>query len=161
MNNKIMLRSPTSMDARAMRILAQDSKVLSVNSTYYYALLARHFQSTCLVAEVGADICGYVIGYFPPEQPHTLFVWQVGVANKWQGKKIGKKLLISLVQATRPDFLEATIAAQNKPSINLFKSVAHNFGTNHSYSLEPFFGEAELGKGEEPENLMRIGPFKF
>ncbi|MBA3008262.1 MAG: diaminobutyrate acetyltransferase [Proteobacteria bacterium] len=161
MDDQILFRSPASHDATAMRLLAQGSQVLSVNSTYYYALMARHFQTTCMVAEGAASLCGYVIGYCPPEQADTLFVWQVGVARLSQGKGLGKRLLISLLQQKRPDFLEATIAPDNQPSINLFSSVARHFDTDHTFSEAPFFNEEDLGAGEKGEHLMRIGPFSY
>ncbi|MBU0680958.1 MAG: diaminobutyrate acetyltransferase [Proteobacteria bacterium] len=159
MNDQILFRPPTSRDAVAMRILARDSQVLSVNSTYYYALMARHFQATCMVAEGAGGICAYGIGYCPPEQPDTLFVWQVGVARAAQGQGLGKRLLIALIQQQRPDFLEATIAPDNRASINLFRSVARQLAAAHTFSKPAFFDAEDLGAGEKAEHLMRIGPF--
>ncbi len=159
MHDQIRFRPPTSRDARAMRFLAQDSKVLSVNSTYYYALMARHFRDTCMVAESQGSICAYVTGYAPPEEPGTLFVWQVGVARSSQGQGLGKKLLTALVKSRAPDFLEATIAPDNQASINLFCSVARDFGVGHTFSETPFFNEEDLGAGDKAEHLMHIGPF--
>ncbi|MDD3815049.1 MAG: diaminobutyrate acetyltransferase [Desulfocapsaceae bacterium] len=160
-DDQILFRPPTSHDARAMRSLAQGSQVLSVNSTYYYALMARHFQATCMVAEGTARICGYVIGYCPPEQPDTLFVWQVGVAKQSQGKGLGKRLLIALLRQKGPVFLEATIAPDNQPSINLFRSVARHFTAGHTFSEASFFDEDDLGVEEKAEHLMRIGPLSY
>lgn len=159
MDDPICFRLPTSRDARAMRFLAQDSKVLSVNSTYYYSLMSRHFRDTCLVAESRGSICAYVTGYSPPGQADTLFVWQVGVGRQFQGQGLGKKLLSALVKSRKPDFLEATIALDNQASINLFRSVARDFGTGHTFSEDSFFNEEDLGAGDKAEHLMRIGPF--
>ena len=159
MDEQIQFRPPTSADARAMRSLAQDSQVLSVNSTYYYALMARHFSDTCLVAEGTEGICGYVTGYSPPEQPDTLFVWQVGVAHECQGQGLATKMLSALINSKQPDYLEATIAPDNKASINLFCSVARQLGADYTFAKTPFFGEEELGAGEDAEHLMHIGPF--
>lgn len=158
MNEDILFRPPTSKDAIPMRDLARQSGVLSVNSIYYYALMARHFQATGMVADCHGEICGYITGYNPPGQNDALFIWQVGVANKWQGKGIGQKLLISLIKATRLSYLEATIAPDNQASINLFKSVAHHFGAGLIYSKTPFFGDDDFASKETPERLMRIGP---
>lgn len=160
MDDQILFRPPASHDARAMRFLARDSRVLSVNSTYFYALMARHFQATCMVAEGDeGDLCGYVVGYCPPEQSDTLFVWQVGVAKSCQGQGLGKRLLSSLLQHNQPDFLEATIDPDNQASINLFRSVARHFGVSHIFSEEPFFSKEDLGIDENAEHLMQIGPF--
>lgn len=159
MDDQMIYRPPTSADARAMRFLAQDSQVLSVNSTYYYALMARHFRDTCLVAESGEGICAYVIGYPPPDEPGTLFVWQVGVARLCQGQGLGKKLLTTLIDMKKPDFLKATIAPDNQASINLFCSVARQFGARHTFADSPFFTTEDLAVGEQAEHLMQIGPF--
>jgi L-2,4-diaminobutyric acid acetyltransferase len=159
MNDQILFRPPTSGDARAMRFLAQDSQVLSVNSTYYYTLMAQHFLDTCLVAEDQGKICGYITGYTPPAQPSTLFVWQVGVARLYQGQGIGKKMLCALINRKQPDYLEATIAQDNHASINLFRSVGRHFGVGHTFSDTPFFTEEVLAAGEHAEYLMQIGPF--
>jgi diaminobutyrate acetyltransferase len=148
MDDQLIFRSPTSRDAVAMQILARNSQVLSVNSTYYYALMARHFQATCMVAEGAGGICAYVIGYCPPGQPDTLFVWQVGVAGARQGQGLGKRLLVALILQQRPAFLEATIAADNQASINLFHSVARHFDTGHTFSQQAFFNKEDLGAGE-------------
>ena len=160
MNNQLRFRRPNSGDANGMRFLAGESQVLSVNSTYFYALMARHFQATCMVAEDGeGGLCGYVIGYYPPEQPDTLFVWQIGVARFCQGVGLGKRLLCSLLQQNQPAFLEATIAPGNQASINLFGSVARHFDVIKRFLEEPFFSGDDLGVEQEAEHLMRIGPF--
>ena len=158
MNDQILFRPPTSKDARAMCSLARDSQVLSVNSTYYYALMARHFQSTCLVGEGAVGIRGYVIGYCPPCQPDTLFVWQVAIAQLYQGQRLGKQMLVSLIDSKKPYYLEATITPDNMASINLFRSVARHFGVSYTFSDTPFFKEEDLAAGEHAEHLMRIGP---
>lgn len=160
MEEKIIIRPPTSRDAPAMRDLAEQSHVLSVNSTYYYALMARHFQETSMVSESNGDLCAFLTGYSPPRHDNTLFVWQVGVGKKWLGRGLGKKLLIELVVEKQPLFLEATITLDNKPSINLFRSVARHFSADHLFTTTPFFSEEDLGAGEEAEHLMRVGPFE-
>ena len=161
MDDKIFFRPATSGDSRAMRAVAQDTGVLSVNSTYYYALMARHFKETCMVAERGGKLCAYVTAYAPPGQPDTLFVWQVGVGLKWQGQGLGKRLLLALVSEQQPRFVEATIAPDNQASIKLFQAVARQLGADHSFSDRPFFADEELGSGEGAEHLMRVGPIKM
>lgn len=155
----IQLRHPVSNDGPAMRQIAGNTQVLSVNSAYYYALMAKHFQSTCLVAENENGICGYVTGYHPPGQPNDLFIWQVGVARQFQGKGLAGRMLIALVHERQPAFIEATIAKDNQASIKLFRSIGRHFKANHFFSSEPFFNKDSLGSHEQPEYLMRVGPF--
>ncbi|AGF77599.1 diaminobutyrate acetyltransferase [Desulfocapsa sulfexigens DSM 10523] len=161
LHKQISFRSPTSYDATTMQLLAVDSKVLSVHDTYYYALMARHFEETCVIAECEGIPCGYVTAYIPPGQPDTLFIWQVGVARKFQGKGVGRSMLLSLLNAVRPDFLEATISPDNQASIGLFRSVAKFFAAEHTFSEKPFFTAEDLGAAEAVEHLMHIGPFTF
>jgi L-2,4-diaminobutyric acid acetyltransferase len=159
MNKDIIFRPPTSSDAAAMHNLARDSQILSVNSIYSYALMARYFHKTCLVAEYQGNVCGYITGFSPPEQPKTLFVWQIGIAKPMQKQGLGKEMLITLVKAKQPVFLEATIDPENQASINLFKSVAKYFAADHTYFTTPFFDTNDLHDGEHVEHLMNIGPF--
>ena len=161
LHNQISFRPPTGYDATTMQLLAMGSEVLSVHDTYYYALLARHFQKTCIIAECKGMPCGYVTAYSPPGQPDTLFVWQVGVARKFQGKGVGKSMLLALMNEVRPDFLEATISPDNQASIGLFRSVANVFAVEHTFSEKPFFTAEDLGAAEAVEHLMHIGPFTF
>lgn len=159
--DKLTLRGPIGSDGPAMQKVARASKVLSVHDTYYYALMANHFQRTCIIAECGKTVCGYVTGYIPPAQPDTLFIWQVGVAPGYQGKSIGKRMLSALLYTLRPTFLEATIVPANRASIALFRSVAVLFNANHTFSENPFLSREDLGPYEPAEHMMRIGPLSF
>lgn len=158
MIDDIHIHDPVRGDGPAMRQIARDTGVLSVNSAYYYALMARHFQTTCLVARQRDTVCAYITAFFLPDRPETLFVWQIGVAGEAQGNGLGGKLLVALVKKTRPVFMEATIDPGNTASINVFKSAARHFGADCLFSGTPFFDKADLGATEPPENLMRIGP---
>ncbi|HER62486.1 MAG TPA: diaminobutyrate acetyltransferase [Desulfobacteraceae bacterium] len=160
MTREITMRSPVSRDAQAMRQLAIDSRVLSVNSTYYYALMARMFGDTSLIAEEGGRLCGYVTAFRPPLQKNTIFVWQVGVADWIQGKGIGKQMLNTIIKQQQPEFLEASIAPDNLASRNLFTSVARQWGADHVYE-EPFFTVEDLGSQEGEELLFRLGPLSY
>lgn len=157
MTREITLRSPVSQDAPAMRQLAENSRVLSVNSTYYYALMARMFSDTCIVAEQKDRLCGYVTAFRPPRQTDTVFIWQIGVAEWIQGKGVGKQMLNCIIKQQRPRFLEASIAPDNLASQNLFSSVARQWDADHLYD-EPFFTVEDLGSREGKELLFRLGP---
>jgi L-2,4-diaminobutyric acid acetyltransferase len=136
-HNSIQLNKPRRGDGPAMRVIARDTGVLSVNSAYYYAMMARCFSDTCLVARSGEQVCGYIAALFLPAQPETLFVWQIGVSRAAQGKGIGKQMLIRLIERARPAFLEAT------------------------FSDKPFFTQSDMGSTDAPEHLMRIGPIQL
>lgn len=157
---QISLRLPVSRDALAMRQLARDSQVLSVNSTYHYALMARMFSETSIIAQDRDILCGYITAFCPPQQPDTVFVWQVGVMERFQGKGLGKKMLSTIIKKQQPVFVEASIALSNKASQNLFSSIARQFSADHIYN-QAFFTRNDLGKLEEEEILFRIGPISY
>ena len=155
--DNIQIAHPVRGDGPAMKRIAQETGVLSVNSTYYYALMARLFQNACMVARCGQTVCGYITGFFLPDRPGTLFVWQIGVSPAAQGKGLGKRLLVALAQQARPEFIEATIDPDNTASINVFKSAARHLNADWVFSDTPFFDKIDLGETEPPENRMRIG----
>lgn len=159
MTQQISLRLPVSQDAQAIRQLARDTLVLSVNSTYHYALMARMFNETSIIAQSSDTLCGYITAFRPPQQPDTVFVWQVGVAETCRGKGLGKKMLCTIIRNQQPIFVEASIASNNKASRNLFSSIARKFNADHVYN-EPFFTINDLGEREE-ELLFRIGPIFY
>ncbi|WP_028581075.1 diaminobutyrate acetyltransferase [Desulfogranum japonicum] len=159
MSTGILYRRPTSQDGPRIHAIAEETGVLSVNSTYAYTLMSRHFPETCIVGEKESEIVAYVIGYTPPSSPETLFVWQIGVARQYQGKGVGKEMLLALVNQCKPRFLESTITRENTASIKVFSSLGPALHTKYHFSAEPFFHKEELGQGEEAEYLMRIGPF--
>ncbi len=159
MSTEILYRRPTSKDGPVMHSIAEDTGVLSVNSTYAYTLMSRHFSETCIIGEQDGEVVAYIIGYTEPQAPDTLFVWQIGVAGQCQGKGIGKEMLIALINQCKPRFLESTITRDNTASIKVFSSLGAAFHTEHHFSQAPYFQKEELGTGEEAEHLMRIGPF--
>ncbi|MFZ5564275.1 MAG: diaminobutyrate acetyltransferase [Thermodesulfobacteriota bacterium] len=157
-SDPLELCEPDRGDGPAMMQIARETGVLSVNSAYYYALMARRFQDTCMVARCKGALCAYTTGFFLPRQPNTLFVWQVGVATAAQGRGIGRKVLTALIEKARPAFIEATIVPGNTASIRLFQSAARHFEAAWAFSNTPFFTRSDMGPDETPEHLMRIGP---
>src|SRR3954453_20075010 len=78
---------PEVADGAALWRIARDSEALDLNSSYSYLLWCRDFAATSAVAR-GADgnPVGFLTGYVRPEQPHTLFVWQVAVDAAQRGR---------------------------------------------------------------------------
>jgi L-2,4-diaminobutyric acid acetyltransferase len=62
-------RKPTPADAADIHALVEECKPLDVNSTYAYLLLCSHFASTCIVAEDGRGLAGFISGYCKPDDP--------------------------------------------------------------------------------------------
>src|SRR5690606_9693805 len=75
----VAVRPPTLHDGAHMWRLARDSGALDLNTSYAYLLFARDFARTCRVAVVENEVVGFVLGYRRPDEPETLFVWQIAV----------------------------------------------------------------------------------
>ena len=55
------------------------------------------FGSTCVIAEKEGHIAGFVSAVIKPDQPGTLFVWQIAVDPMERGKGLGKAMLRELL----------------------------------------------------------------
>jgi L-2,4-diaminobutyric acid acetyltransferase len=153
----IELRPPALADAQAMWSLVRAS-TLDDNSPYAYLMLARYHAGTCAVAERDGALVGFVSAFVPPEQPDTLFVWQVGVSEQARGTGLATRLIASLLER----YLEATVTPSNLASLTLFRRLAERLGTrcreSRCFPSHLFPGGGDRQHHEE-ELLLRIGPF--
>lgn len=158
----IILREPTPIDAPRITHLVRNSKPLDVNSHYAYLLLCHHFPKTCVVADSGSQIVGFLSGYRPPDTPDVIFVWQVAVAAEARGQGLAGRLLDELLQrdaCSGVSYLETTVSPSNRASEALFRKLAQRLETSCETS-ELFSEELFAGvEDHEPEVLFRIGPF--
>ena len=123
----LQFRSARPQDGAALWRLIQATGTLELNSAYFYLLFATDFGRTCLIAEQGDDVVGAVIGYHPPEQARTAFVWQVGLLPRLRGQGLGVELLqrwIDLPANQDRLWVTATVADDNAASQALFKRFA-------------------------------------
>ena len=151
------LGRPRVADGVACWNLAAASRVLDVNSRYAYLLWFRDFASTSIVARVDGEIAGFVTAFRRPEEPRTLVVWQVAVAESARGCGVAGAMLDALFDAVPyVNHLETTITPDNGGSIALFIG----FARRHFAEIErtELFGSDLLGADHEPEILFRIGP---
>lgn len=155
-------RKPTVEDGPFIFDLIIRSKPLDVNSRYLYLLQCSHFANTCAVAESEGSVQAFISAYVLPDQPNTLFVWQIAVDASQRGKGIGSRLVTHLLKRTHLSgiqYVEATVNPSNDASRNLFKALARksNCGINESMLFEAaLFGE----DAHEAEMLIRVGPFE-
>ncbi|APY88962.1 diaminobutyrate acetyltransferase [Streptomyces alfalfae] len=158
----LRIDSPAVADGAAIWRIARDSKVLDLNSSYSYLLWCRDFAATSVVAR-GADgePVGFITGYFRPERPDTLLVWQVAVDHAQRGRGLAGALLDGLtakVTAGRaPITVETTITPGNTASERLFLSYARRHGAAVEQKIL-FDAGLFPDDGHEPEVLYRIGP---
>lgn len=153
----IHFREPRLEDGGRIHQLIQRAGTLDLNSAYLYFLLADHFRSTCAIAENGDDLVGFVTAYRLPDNPDSLFVWQIGVDASARGQGVASRLLNALQERdwfTEIKRIELTIAPDNPASQALFTRWAEKLG--RSIRSEPYLSSDLLGDGHQPEDLYVI-----
>ena len=160
----LVLRAPVLRDAAAIHQLIAACPPLDLNSEYLYLLLSEHFSRTCVVAQRGEQIDGFISAYFLPDRPDVLFVWQVAVHAQGRGQGLGQRMLNHVLQrpaARHTQFVETTVSPSNGPSRAMFHRLAVTLGTTlQEFPLltKDMFG---MGTEYEDEKLLRIGPFNL
>lgn len=155
----VHLRCPSVRDGAAIWRLVKDSGALDLNSAYAYLMMAEWFRDTCVVADGDGAIAGFVMGFVPPRQPDTVFVWQIGVDAAQRGRGLGLRLLDAL-SVRAPDsvrYVEASITTSNRASEALFRGFARSRGASCVVS-DLFPADAFPSGGHEAERRFRIGP---
>jgi len=157
----ISLDRPLPRDGATFWSLVHACGGLDRNSAYLYFLLASDFASTCRLARVGGQPVGFLTAYRPPDRPHTLFVWQVGVLAEARGNRLAVRMIDDVLEQEIPHgvtTLEATVSPDNASSRAMFHRLAAERGAPiHSEPRFPadWFPEA----GHEDEDRLVIGPF--
>lgn len=162
----IALREPTADDAAPLHRLVAECPPLDPNSLYCNLLHCTHFSATS-VAATRADgserLIGFISAYLPPQQPDTLFVWQVAVAAQERGQNLAGCMLDALLRrpaCAEVRWLDTTITPGNQASWGLFESWARHRGARAT--RQPHFERVRhFGGRHEDELLMRIGPLEI
>ena len=98
-DNRLLLRPPSPDDGAAIYELIKNSPPLDLNSCYAYLLQGLHFADTCVVAKDSDNtVAAYVSAYILPNQPNTLFVWQVAVDKAYRGQRLAPQMIQHLLQ---------------------------------------------------------------
>jgi len=133
---------------------------LDLNSSYSYFLLCSHYAETCVVAEHDAILAGFLSAYRLPQEPHTLFVWQVAVDAVARGRGLANQMLAGLM--ARPScqdvrYIETTVSPSNAASRRVFARFAAQ--RQAGWREEVFLNSSNFGsEAHEEEVLFRIGP---
>lgn len=156
----IEFREPSDTDGHAVFNLVERCKPLDVNSMYCNLLQCSHFASTSIAAEKDGQLIGFISGYRLPQQPDTLFVWQVAVDSSARGMGLASKMLLKLVQrlGSEVHHLHTTITPANEASWNTFRRLAALLNAPLN-SSEMFNREKHFGGEHDSETLVHIGPF--
>lgn len=162
LDGTIELCAPRADMGAAVSQLIQECPPLDTNSTYCNLLQCSHFADTSVAALQQGELVGFISGYRIPNQPDTLFIWQVAVSQKARGQALATRMLRHIL--TRPanrdiTHLETTITPDNQASWALFKSLAKRLYTPLKSSVL-FDRERHFAGAHESEMLVRIGPFQ-
>lgn len=155
----LVFRSTRPADGAAVWRLVQATGTLELNSPYFYLLLATDFGDTCLVAEQDGVLVGAVIGYHPPRESATAFVWQIGVLPSHRGQGLGLALLqawLALPANAGCTWVTATVADDNTASQALFRRLASEMETD--CEVREHFTSDLFAQHHPAEPLFRIGP---
>jgi len=161
--HQLKMVEPRTEDGTELEKLVKECHPLEDNSVYAYLLLCAHFHKTCIVAKQHDQIVAFISAYVKPEQPNTLFIWQVAVKGNWRKHGLALKMIKQLL--TRPHlqkvkYIEATVTTSNRASKNLFMSIAKSYETRCETQVV-FSKELFDGNAHEDEYLFRIGPIKL
>lgn len=124
---EIVVRKPHATDGPRVTQLIASSPPLDSNSAYCNLLQCTDFRDTCVVAEQGDAVLGWLSAYRTPNAPNRIFVWQVAVHPAARGQGLGLRMLDVLLE--RPavagaDTLTTTITRDNDASWRLFTAFA-------------------------------------
>lgn len=158
--SEINICKPSKKDAQKIYKLVKSTKVLDVNSEYLYLLQTTHFRDICSVATYEDKVIGFVSGYMIPNEPNTLFIWQVAVDSDFRGNDLARRLIMDIIQREdlNVNYLHTTVSPSNNSSIRVFEKVANHYETQMN-SME-FFEASDFTNQHEEEVLYKIGPFK-
>ncbi len=154
------LRMPDAEDGPRVTALVAASPPLDTNSAYCNLLQCTDFRETCVVAERGGTLMGWVSAYRPPSAPHRLFIWQVAIAADARGMGLAARMIRELLArpaASGVSEITTTITAGNAASWGLFRSLARRFGADLTRSPR-FEQAAHFGGHHDTEWEARIAP---
>lgn len=159
---KLVFRTPTADDGPAVSRLIASCPPLDPNSLYCHLLQCTHFAGTCILAEQAGGIVGWISGYRLPQEPDSMFVWQVAVHESARGQGLGQRLLNELFQfpgVRDAKRLLTTVTPSNIASRRMFEG----FANHHRATLQvrPHFKrDVHFGGAQESEELISIGPIR-
>lgn len=152
------LRKPRSEDGAAIWELVRACKPLDENSMYCNLIQCDHFADTCVVAELNGEVVGWISAYVMPNDPDTLFVWQVAVSEKARGMGLGTLMLSAILNRAECDDVEriqTTITSDNEASWALFRKFGKTQGS--TLDIQPYYTQSlHFRNRQETENLVTI-----
>lgn len=130
-NGRITLRKPVDADGSDIWELIAGCQPLDHNSMYCNLLQCDHFAETCVLAELDGEVVGWISGYLVPDDPETLFIWQVAVSGRARGQGLAQRMLGDILDrdaCAGVGRLKTTITRDNAASWALFRRFAERRG---------------------------------
>ena len=143
-----------------MSRLIASSPPLDTNSAYCNLLQCTDFRETCVLAERGDSLQGWVSAYRPPSSAEQLFVWQVAVDPAARGEGLALKMLDALLArpaAAGASVLTTTVTEDNEASWNLFRAFARRHGATLTKAPR-FKRDAHFAGAHDTEWAAHIAP---
>lgn len=154
------LRKPTKADGYPLHQLIAACPPLDPNSVYCNLLQCHHFADTSVAAELNGKLAGFVSGYLIPQEPDTLFIWQVAVHADARGLGLGKRMIRHILArdtCSQVKRLKTTITPGNEASWAMFRSLARDLGAKIEQQLE-YEQDTHFGGQHDSEILLTIAP---
>lgn len=154
------MRAPTATDGTAVNGLIRLCPPLDTNSIYCNLLQCTHFANTSVIAEIQATPVGFISAYLIPDQPNTLFIWQLAICESTRGQGLASKMLVHLLAREnlgQIQYIETTITKQNTASWKFFERFAK---TNNCQLVTKALFDKTIHFDDEHESeiLVKIGP---
>ena len=161
-DQQLAVRRPRLQDGRRLWQFVRESSHQGWISSDFYLLLCYHFPDTCVVAEEGDDIVGFLAAYRSPLAEGTVFVWQLCVGLECRDTEIATHMLTDLLDrdvSRDVRYLEATVCPTESAQQAAMRGLARRFGT--VCEERPLFQPHLFAEEDhEEEWLYRVGPLE-
>lgn len=146
------IRTCTPDDLHQVSQFVESCPPLERHTGFTYWVTFNFWGDTCFVAADGDEIVGYASGVGAGRSPELIYIWQVGVAERYRGNGLSQLLISKVVEAARgKGFRRAnvSIAPDNEASLTAFRRVAAALGSDLEASGEVAFDDPEGHRVQE------------
>ncbi len=118
--------TPSDDDIPEIHRLIGELKGLVRHPVHFYSIMIRYFRNSFFIIKETGKIIGFVWGFVSQTDPGVLFLWQIGVAKPFWGKKIAHKLIERFIECAREHGcikVHATVETGNFASWKMFEKM--------------------------------------
>lgn len=146
------IRTCTPDDLQRVSRFVATCPPLEAHTGFTYWVTFNFWGETCFLATDGDEVAGYASGVGTGSSPDLIYIWQVGVAERYRGNGLSQLLISKVVEtARRKGFRRAnvSIAPDNTASLATFRRVATALGGELEKAGEVAFDDPEGHRVEE------------